>query len=117
MQASLARFLGRRPGRSPHQVKIPATRFGQRERKHGLVAVDDIVAEQQRYLQPALFNRDPLRGSRGPGTGDVEHGTHFPAANRQVLLPRIAFLGDRAGHIPDTGQHVQLANLFGKRHL
>ena len=53
--------------------QVPARRLAERDREDRPVAVDDVVAEDHRDLEPAVLDRELLRLARGLGAGDVQH--------------------------------------------
>ncbi len=92
---------------------VPRRRFAQRHREYGLVAVDDVKAEQQRNLQARLHGRR-LDLARFGHALHVEHGAH--AAGADVGQP-VDMLAARGPSEFAARQLVQLADFFFQRHL
>ena len=97
------RFDGRR---------VEARRFGQGDREDGAPAVDHVIAEEQRDVQPRLFHGDPLHPAGGRGAPEVEERSDAPVAHQAVASTR----RPGTGLVPLGRRHDQLADLLLQRH-
>ena len=86
---------------------VPAGGHRERDRKGGAVAVNHVIAEEQRDVQPRLRDGDALRVAGGGGAGDVQEPSHLSFADHLHLR--------RAGPGVDRRQ-IQLAHLLLERH-
>ena len=81
---ALCRCLpGGYPGPLFDGFEIPAARLGERNGEHRLIAVYDILPEEQRYAQSAFLDSHFLKGPDLVHALHVEHGSE-PAISRQV---------------------------------
>ena len=103
------------PRRALDRLEIPAGGFTQRDREYGLVAVDHVVAEDQRDAETAALDRHRLRRSGRLGTGDVQH--RADAAARDLLASVAVGIGGRAGDIEVGAVLVELTDLLRQGHL
>src|SRR3546814_6109047 len=85
----------------------------QRDGEYGAVAVNDVIAEDQRDLEPRALDRHALQLARIFGGIGVEDGAD-PARGDIIL---IAFAHRRAGRFPVAGEEVELPDLLVERHL
>jgi len=109
----VGRFGGRNALGLPDRFRIPARGLGQRNRKAGLVAVDDILRKQQRNMQARLQGK-LLVAARLRGAHHVQDRSHTTVAQD---LHAIGPDGHRAGGIVRVRHLHQLSNLFLEAHL
>ena len=110
--------LGRRHARRPlDRRRVPARRLAERDREDRLVAVDHVVAEDHRDLEPAVLDRELLHLARGLGAVHVQHRADEPLPDlvvHRLLRPRAR---RRAGHVEGAAVLVELPDLLLERHL
>ena len=106
-------FGGGNSRRTLDRFEVKAGGFGQRNREGGLVAMDHVLAEQQRDLQ-ARLHRNLLVG---PGRIGAQHIQHRADLATPDALFMVALESHRAGGSPVARILGQLADLFLDRHL
>jgi len=98
--------------RSLDRRRIPAAGFGERHRKDGAEAVNDVEREEQWDVQPRFLYGDALQGAGRVSPGDVEKGADL--ATTDLLPTHAAPSGPR--RITGTRQLIELAELLGEGH-
>jgi len=104
------------PRRSLDGGQVPTRRFAERHGKHRAVAVNYIMTEQQRDVQPAVFHRELLRLARGLGADDVENRAHLAAFDLLIEIEVFAARRRRTDKVERAAVLVELADLFVERH-
>ncbi len=94
------------------QVGIEGAGLGDRHREQGAVAVDHVVAEEQRDLQPRFLHRHALHGGDLGRADEVDETADLAVAHRVGGVAR----GDGARQRRAPGQHVELPGLLGEGH-
>ncbi len=107
------RFGGRDTLGLSDGFQIPACGFGQRDRKAGLVAVNDVLREQQRDMQSRL-QRQFLVVARLRSADDVQDRAHSAGADG---LHAIGPDRHRPGGIVGVRHLHQLADFLSEAHL
>jgi len=87
------------------QLGVPARSLGERNRKNGLVAMDDIQPEEDRNAETRVLHCELLQGVGLRGAADVEEGTDRTRARHLQMLGSCAI-----------GVLLQLADLLLKGH-
>ena len=109
LNAGGASLLGGQCLRARHEVGIPGRRHGQGNRRDCPEAVNDVVAEDQRDVQPRLGDGDVLQLVDADGVGVKQKGADLSGAGELILLGN----GD-VHRLP--GRLLGLADLLGEGH-
>ena len=104
VDAGCRRLDGGDARRLAHAFDVPGGGLAEGDRENRLEAVDDIPADDERYAQTALLQRDALQLVDLVEVHLIEHRPHTPFAHR-VVQP--------VGAAVDL---AELADLLGERH-
>src|SRR3546814_16793024 len=103
---ALRRCFGRRNScRLFNRLKVPAGRLAQRNGEYGAVAVNDVIAKDQRDFEPRALDSHALQLARIFGGIGVEDGAD-PAGGDIIML---AVAHRRDGRYPSAGEEVAVA--------
>ncbi len=112
VDAVRARFHGGDARGVAHAGGVEARRFGERHGKDGAPAVDDVLREEQRDVQPRLLDGDALHLASRRRSPEVEKGADASIAYLLVSPAGCA----RPGLIPLGRGHGELPHLLVERH-
>ena len=76
MHARRRRLAGGDAGCRLDRLGVPGAGLGERDRKGRAIAMDYVVAEDQRDLEPRLPDREALHPAGRVGAGEVQQPPH-----------------------------------------